>query len=454
MIKLNKKGFTLAEMMVVLLIVSIVMVASVPILTKRSKTTQGIWKYASNNADIYFGLGSNQGVVIGDSKFQTGDNTARLLLKQGASSQDYILFKDSSGNSLGTLNITSDMSTGSGVGLGSGASTPQITNTFHYWTAVGSGITVGGNYNTLIGYQATNLGNYLYTTALGASTQATGSSTALGYNAVAGSISPVASNATAVGASAKATGKYSIAIGSGNISPTATADGSGAIGVDHLGNGASSSIQDQITIGTSSHTIYIPGTLSAPNTDLTVKSLKFSSTTLSGTASSSTKVLYMDDSGRIAAATVGSIAVYAITSDSRLKNINGEFSDGLDKIRQIKPVNYQLKSDKKKDPRVGVIAQDLQKVFPNAVKKGDDGYLSIRQEDMFYAMLNSIKQLDNMFKDLSDKVQALVKKVETIDKTISEIFEKNQQLISRIKDLEIKNASLEKRVKVLESHLK
>ena len=56
-------------------------------------------------------------------------------------------------------------------------------------------------------------------------------------------------------------------------------------------------------------------------------------------------------------------------SDRRLKYVGKENTSGLDKIRQLKVFNYTFKKDEKKTPHVGVIAQDLQKVFPDAVKK-------------------------------------------------------------------------------------
>ena len=82
------------------------------------------------------------------------------------------------------------------------------------------------------------------------------------------------------------------------------------------------------------------------------------------------------------------------TSDRRLKYVGKENSSGLDKIRQLKVFNYTYKKDDNKEPHVGVIAQDLQKVFPDAVKKGKDGFLTIRMEDMFYAVINAVKELD------------------------------------------------------------
>ena len=83
-----------------------------------------------------------------------------------------------------------------------------------------------------------------------------------------------------------------------------------------------------------------------------------------------------------------------ITSDIRLKDNIVESEIGLDDILALKPYNYTFKSDKKKVPQVGVIAQDLQKVFPTAVFKKDDGYLGIRWDEMFYGVINAIKTLD------------------------------------------------------------
>ena len=57
-------------------------------------------------------------------------------------------------------------------------------------------------------------------------------------------------------------------------------------------------------------------------------------------------------------------------SDRRLKYVGKEFTSGLDKIKALKVYNYTFKKDTTKTPHVGVIAQDLQKVFPDAVKKG------------------------------------------------------------------------------------
>ena len=103
------------------------------------------------------------------------------------------------------------------------------------------------------------------------------------------------------------------------------------------------------------------------------------------------------------------------SSDRRLKYVGKESASGLDKIRQLKVFNYTFKKDTTKTPHVGVIAQDLQKVFPNAVKKGADGFLTIRMEDMFYAVINAIKELDSRVTTLEKENKELKVRLDKLE---------------------------------------
>ena len=103
------------------------------------------------------------------------------------------------------------------------------------------------------------------------------------------------------------------------------------------------------------------------------------------------------------------------SSDRRLKYVGKESASGLNKIRQLKVFNYTFKKDTTKTPHVGVIAQDLQKVFPNAVKKGKDGFLTIRMEDMFYAVINAIKELDAKYQAQEKRINELEKRIEKLE---------------------------------------
>ncbi len=113
-----------------------------------------------------------------------------------------------------------------------------------------------------------------------------------------------------------------------------------------------------------------------------------------------------------------SILDYTITSDRRLKNVGKEFTSGLEKLKKLQVFNYTFKDNKDKTPHVGIMAQDLQKIFPDAVVKGEDGFLRIRMEDMFYAVINAVKELDNRTSAQEKKIKELEKRIEELEKKL------------------------------------
>ena len=124
-------------------------------------------------------------------------------------------------------------------------------------------------------------------------------------------------------------------------------------------------------------------------------------------------------------------------SDARLKNIGEKFTPSYDELLKLAIYNYSYKTEGKKPTHVGVIAQDLKKIFPNAVSKDQNGYLKIRWDEMFYAMVNAVK-------DLNVKVQNLIAKVETNKTKINNLKVDNKKLEQKLDDLAQEIAKLEK----------
>ena len=126
-------------------------------------------------------------------------------------------------------------------------------------------------------------------------------------------------------------------------------------------------------------------------------------------------------------------------SDRRLKNIGKAFVGGLEEIKKLEVFNYTFKADKSKTPRVGVIAQDLQKIFPNAVIKGEDGFLRIRIEDMFYALVNAVKELDNKIELLKNEdIAELKTRIANLENENKILKKQNDEFLERITALEKK----------------
>lgn len=115
-------------------------------------------------------------------------------------------------------------------------------------------------------------------------------------------------------------------------------------------------------------------------------------------------------------------------SDRRLKNIKSKSSIGLAEINKLNVLNYIYKNDSTKRPQVGVIAQELKQIFPDSVTKDENGYLQIRWDEMFYAAINAIKELDK-------KIIAVSKKVTKVETQISKLEQENVSLKNQVEKL-------------------
>lgn len=134
----------------------------------------------------------------------------------------------------------------------------------------------------------------------------------------------------------------------------------------------------------------------------------------------------------------GSVPEAIRTSDIRLKTNIKENSQGIDKVLKLEPYNYTFKSDPFAKPQVGVIAQDLERIFPESVSKDDKGFLNIRWDEMFYAIINSIKQLSSKVEQLSEKIVDIAKNIDFVNSQQENLRKKVVSLDKRIKRLERK----------------
>lgn len=131
-------------------------------------------------------------------------------------------------------------------------------------------------------------------------------------------------------------------------------------------------------------------------------------------------------------------AAFPYLSDQRLKDVLDENNQGLSEIVALMPYNYTFKSDKENTSQVGVMAQDLQKVFKNSVAEGKDGYLRIRWDEMFYAMINSIKTLDK-------KLIKIASSITKMEEDVLQIKSEQKNMKKQIAVLNSRAARLERK---------
>ena len=119
---------------------------------------------------------------------------------------------------------------------------------------------------------------------------------------------------------------------------------------------------------------------------------------------------------------------WSTTSDERVKTNITDYTLGLDALGQVnvKTFNYRSDSDiatnspeladsdglvhegldtEKTD--IGIIAQELELILPNTVTIRDNGMKSVNKDELFWVMLNSIKELKTANDSLVARVEAL-----------------------------------------------
>ncbi len=127
-------------------------------------------------------------------------------------------------------------------------------------------------------------------------------------------------------------------------------------------------------------------------------------------SSNAEKVAILDD-GSVRFAALGSAGASLITdslgnvtvsSDERLKDIEGSFGAGLDQVLLIDPITYRWKFGTGYDTAstyAGFSAQDVQGAIPEAVSTDSRGFLTLADRPILAALVNAVKELAGMAKD-------------------------------------------------------
>ncbi len=177
-------------------------------------------------------------------------------------------------------------------------------------------------------------------------------------------------------------------------------------------------------------------------------------------ASLSTSTIYAGYfSGQVYVTSQVSATAFVVSSDERLKqNIRSINNDVAGNLMQLNPVLYNLKQIEKQDTLLntqgsdsvvvakrydeksqefqkkhyGFLAQELQKIYPDLVYEGGDGYLEINYIGMIPLLVSSIQELNEKIYTLekalnSDAVRnnapVEVLKQEMIDETAAALFQ-------------------------------
>ena len=94
---------------------------------------------------------------------------------------------------------------------------------------------------------------------------------------------------------------------------------------------------------------------------------------------------------------------WTANSDERLKNINSNIENAIKNLMTLRTVNYSWKSDKSKKENLGLIAQDVEKVFPQLIDINNEGMLGVRYTDLIPVLVKAIQELSAKVTALENK---------------------------------------------------
>ena len=94
---------------------------------------------------------------------------------------------------------------------------------------------------------------------------------------------------------------------------------------------------------------------------------------------------------------------WTANSDIRLKDVNGNIENAVDKLKTLNAINYSWKSDETKKQNLGLIAQEVEKVFPQVIDENKNGYFGVRYADLVPVLVKAIQELKAEIDELKNK---------------------------------------------------
>ena len=174
----------------------------------------------------------------------------------------------------------------------------------------------------------------------------------------------------------------------------------------------STSPGNQFKIAGSAAAMTFSNTISAPSMGGSLGVATSAGDFLSGTAAGDT-IFINQFSGKRLYAVSYSGGVYlssgatswTANSDIRLKNINSHIENAVEKLSTLQTINFSYKDDKTNKQNLGLIAQEVEKIFPELIDKNGDGMLGGRYTELVPVLIKAIQEQQKEINELKLKIK-------------------------------------------------
>jgi len=246
-------------------------------------------------------------------------------------------------------------------------------------TAMGDLTTASGAWSTSMG--AGTIASGLMSTAMGRNTTASGDrSTAMGSGTIASGV-----RSTAMGSRTTASGDFSAAMGR---LATAQAQSSLVLGRYNL-------IEGDPTSWVATDPLFVAGNGSSGSSRSNALTLlKNGNLTIAGTLTES--------------------------SDARLKTRIEPLGSALEPLRSVRPVRFSFRegTGHPGDRQIGLIAQEVEKAFPELVTRDHEGYLSLAYPKLTAVLVGAIQEQQERIEEWDTLLARLLERIERLEAAV------------------------------------
>ena len=94
---------------------------------------------------------------------------------------------------------------------------------------------------------------------------------------------------------------------------------------------------------------------------------------------------------------------WTANSDIRIKNINSYITNAVEKLSTLQTINFSYKDDISKKENLGLIAQEVQMIFPELVETNNNGILGVRYTELVPVLIKAVQELKAEIETLKNK---------------------------------------------------
>jgi len=96
-----------------------------------------------------------------------------------------------------------------------------------------------------------------------------------------------------------------------------------------------------------------------------------------------------------------------LSSDARLKSNIITLGPTLISLMQLDAKRYTMKADKEQKQKIGLLAQEVQKVFPELVSEDKNGMLAVNYQALVPVLINALKEQEGNYNELEKELSEL-----------------------------------------------